>query len=101
MPSLTCAVCRQPRDETTMLIIEPTEQEKATMKRMGEDAPLAKYAYCRPCVRLLSTPMTAVALMKGVAILQARGRGTDLETAEKTAGQFVNKVISKTPSRAS
>jgi hypothetical protein len=59
---------------------------------MGE-APQAKYAYCRPCMRLMENPVTAVELMKGVVQVHARALGA--VNADELAERFKNRLLAK------
>jgi hypothetical protein len=96
MGNATCAICSRPRDEATMQIIELSEADKQVVRRMGENHPESKYAYCRACIKLLSNPETAIPLMKGVAQLQARRLGANPEVADQHAEAFAKNLRTKT-----
>jgi len=93
---LKCCVCGREREENTMKVFSPTQEEKDSLKKMGEKNLLERYAYCRPCVRILSEPKTAVALMSGVLQFQARAIGVSSASAEAIAERFGSKALKLT-----
>ena len=76
-----------------MKVFSPTSEEKEALKKMGEVTPLEKYAYCKPCVGILSNPITAVALMRGVLQFQAKAVGVSSSNAEAIAERFGTKAL--------
>lgn len=96
---LHCAVCNRERDETVMTIFTPSPDEKKALKKMGEAKPLDRYAYCKACTRILSNPLTAIQLMKGVIQIQARSVGVPGSSAEALAEKYGNKVLAVTPTK--
>lgn len=90
---LKCAICGRERDEGKMTVFSPTEAEKRALIRMGEETPLSRYAYCQPCVRLLSDPTTAIPLLQGTLQMQARSIGVPGHSAEELAKKYAAKVL--------
>lgn len=90
---LECAICGRERDEASCQVFTPTKEERLALQRMGE-IPKDRYAYCRPCMRLMENPATAVALMKGVVQIHASAMGA--VNAEELAVRFQNRLLAKT-----
>ena len=88
-----CAICGRSRDEETCQIFVPTKEERRALQKMGE-TPQARYAYCRPCMRMMENPVTALQLMKGVVQVHASALGA--VNAEELAERFKNRLLAKT-----
>ena len=92
----SCAVCNKTQEESKMTLFAPTPTEKEALKKMGEENPLASYAYCKACVGILSNPVTAIPLMKGLLQFRARSIGVSVTQAEAIAERFGKKVLELT-----
>jgi hypothetical protein len=95
MGKLACVICKREREESAMQVFTPTEGERASMKELGEDAPLDRYAYCKGCIQILKNPNTGLAFMKGVLKHHAKSAGAHPDLAEKAIDRFTVKLLDR------
>ena len=90
---MKCCVCSTDRDEVSCVILMLSDEEKATIRAMGQK-PETSYAYCRPCFQILSNPEQGAQLIRGAFrhSLQAEG----VQNAESLASRYYKFLISKT-----
>jgi len=89
---VTCEICKREREEETCEVFTLTAEERQILLKQGE-TPQERYVYCRPCMRLLKDPVTALQLIKGVVQVQATAMGA--VNAEAVAEKFANKLLAK------
>lgn len=97
MAKVTCAVCNRQRDEAVCKAFRPSKAERAHLIKMGEKQPQEVYFYCRPCMRVLENPASAVELMRGVVHTYARALGA--VNADEVADRFKNRLLAKTKTK--
>lgn len=85
-----CAVCHRPRAVSRCEVIELTDDEKASLRKMGHTVEDTLY-YCRPCWRVVTDRQQGAALMKGLAQTQLQRAG--VANAEDVATKFHERVL--------
>jgi len=80
-----------------MTVFETTPAEREAMKKMGEEDPKSKYFYCKPCIKVLSNPNTAVPFMSGMMQVFARSTGVSSTRSEALAKKYEAKLRSIKP----
>lgn len=91
---VNCAICNRPRDASACKAFTTTAEDRENLRKLGEKVPKAVYYYCRPCVRLMENPSTAIELMRGVVHGHARALGT--VNADEVADRYKNRLLAKT-----
>jgi len=87
-----CLVCGADKKRENMHIIVLTEAEQ---KLLSE--PLAEYLYCQPCWGILSNPVTAPALISGIARhhLQQAGVSQSNQLADKFRQDLADRATTR------
>jgi hypothetical protein len=96
MGKIPCAICKREKEESLMKVLVPTEQDKLSLKALGEENPLDRYAYCKGCIQVLQNPTTGLALMKGVLKHYAKNAGVHPGMADKAIDKFTVRLLDKT-----
>jgi hypothetical protein len=93
---IACAICKREKEESSMKVLVPSDQDKLALKALGEVSPLDRYAYCKGCVQILQNPTTGLALIKGILKHHAKNAGVHPEMAQKAIDRFASKLLDKT-----
>jgi hypothetical protein len=88
----TCIICGRDRAEDDCKIIRPTKQELEGFRSKGI-IPKEEYAYCHPCWRTLSDPVTGPAFAKG--LIQVGLKQLGVVNPEKAATKYHTSLVEK------
>ena len=88
----TCIICGRERSEEDCQIIRPTKQELEAIKGKGV-IPKEEYAYCHPCWRTLSDPVTGPMFAKGLVQVSLKQLG--VTNPEQAATKYHTALVGK------
>lgn len=92
---MVCAICRQERKNCK--VFQLTETEKREFREKGNEVP-EELAYCQPCWKTVSDPVSGPALMKGMLQIQLQQLG--VSNAEDLASKFHTKLLKNSKRRS-
>jgi len=92
---VTCAICARRRDESSCKAIPTTKADRAQLLKMGEKTPQVVYHYCRPCLRILENPATALDLLRGMMRIYAQAAGAS--NPDQIASKYKSQLAAKIP----
>jgi len=93
MAKVSCAICNRKRDEQVCRAFKPTKAERANLIKLGETNPQEVYYYCRPCMRVVENPASAIELMRGVVRNYAQAFG--VPNADGFADRYKARLLGK------
>ena len=85
-----CTVCKRDRDNCK--VFQLTEAEREAFGKLS-DKGLTEVAYCQPCWKTLSNPVSGPAFLKGLFQTQLKQLG--VSNAEALASKFHVKLLEK------
>lgn len=88
----TCIICGRERSEQDCKILRPTKQELDAFKTRGL-IPKEEYAYCHPCWRTLSDPVTGPMFAKGLVQVGLKQLG--VVNSEQAATKYHTALVGK------
>ena len=83
-----CTICRQDRENCKIFQLTAAEKREFEAK---EIKPPEELAYCQPCWKTISDPVSGPALMKGLVQVQLQSLG--VPNAEDLARRFHVKLL--------
>jgi len=87
-----CGVCgKKDLSKQEVIVLHLTEAEKALARKSGK-AP-DEYVYCKPCHRILQTPLAGAELIKGTLVVNLKAAG--VPNAEEMADKYFRFLLKR------